>query len=124
MLYGINYYVLDVLIGTDSIRLTPSVANMKGSLWSTLPNPHDEWMAEFSFSVTGKNYFGGKGFAFWYTKDGGPKTEALGEFMGHKAVWDGLAVVFDTSDMGENVSLFVISIIKSEWIIWLMVFLL
>ncbi|KAI8995865.1 legume-like lectin, partial [Gaertneriomyces semiglobifer] len=87
-----------VLASNDSIRLTPSVPDHQGSVWSIRPNPYPEWQAVFSFSAFGRGFLGGEGLAFWYTED----RMIEGPMYGNKDAWKGLAVVFDTAEQAEN----------------------
>ncbi|KAI9358212.1 legume-like lectin family-domain-containing protein [Pilaira anomala] len=84
----------DVFTADDFIRLSPSVPNTKGSIWSTLPNPHEEWEVEIGFKVTGSNMHGGRGLAFWYAKE----NNEPGPVFGSKDKWDGLSVWLDSAN--------------------------
>ncbi|CAI2189109.1 14171_t:CDS:10, partial [Funneliformis geosporum] len=64
------------------------------SIWAQLPNPHKEWEVELSFQITGKFYVGGRGIAFWYTKD----RAEQGPVFGNKDEWVGLVIMFETVD--------------------------
>ncbi|KAJ3024260.1 hypothetical protein HKX48_003085 [Thoreauomyces humboldtii] len=86
------------ILTPDYVRLTASVPDNSGAIWTKAPNPHKEWQVEFSFSVYGRGYMGGEGLAFWYTKDKMP----IGPMYGSGDKWNGLAVVFDTGDQQEN----------------------
>ncbi|CAG8731236.1 6765_t:CDS:2, partial [Funneliformis caledonium] len=82
------------LLATDFIRLAPSVPKHSGSIWAQLSNPHKEWEVELSFKITGKFYVGGRGIAFWYTKD----RAEQGPVFGNKDKWVGLVIMFETVD--------------------------
>ncbi|KAJ3224344.1 Dynamin-like GTPase that mediates homotypic ER fusion [Clydaea vesicula] len=82
----------------QSIRLTPSVPNMKGSIWAKEPNTHKNWEIEFSFTAFGRGYMGGKGLAFWYTKD----RMIEGPIYGGKDLWTGFGLFFDTSNQEDQ----------------------
>ncbi|OAD08982.1 hypothetical protein MUCCIDRAFT_89854 [Mucor lusitanicus CBS 277.49] len=84
----------DVFKSDDFIRLSPSVPNTKGFIWSEIPNPYDAWEVEIAFKVTGNNMHGGRGLAFWYTKD----REEAGPVFGSKDQWDGLSVWLDSAN--------------------------
>ncbi|KNC96134.1 uncharacterized protein SPPG_08521 [Spizellomyces punctatus DAOM BR117] len=86
------------LLSHEYVRLTPSVPDSKGTIWSQKPNPHSEWQVLFSFSVTGRGYIGGEGFAFWYTS----RPMQIGPMYGSEDKWEGLGIVFDTADQLEN----------------------
>ena len=105
------YLCLGTLVSESAIRLTPSIAHMKGSLWSTNTNPHHDWIAELGFSVHGSGKHGGNGLAFWYTHEPGvplsllmdeAKAEEdrsgshLGQAFGASERWKGLGLFFDT----------------------------
>ncbi|KAI7866032.1 legume-like lectin family-domain-containing protein [Spinellus fusiger] len=83
-----------VIFAKNFIRLNPSVPNTKGWLWSDLPNTNKEWEATLTFRVTGSSMHGGKGLAFWYTKD---KAEP-GPIFGMKDRWDGLSVWLNSAN--------------------------
>lgn len=85
---------LDIFKSDDFIRLSPSVPNTKGFIWSEIPNPYEAWEVEIAFKVTGNNMHGGRGLAFWYTKD----REETGPVFGSKDQWDGLSVWLDSAN--------------------------
>lgn len=68
--------------------------NTKGFIWSEIPNPYEAWEVEVAFKVTGNNMHGGRGLAFWYTKD----REETGPVFGAKDQWDGLSVWLDSAN--------------------------
>ncbi|KAF9952096.1 hypothetical protein BGZ65_005514 [Modicella reniformis] len=74
--------------------MAPSVPGLHGSVWRTTANEFEEWEVEFSFKAHGQSYLGGKGLAFWYTKD----RAVEGPIFGSKNQWTGLGVFMDTSD--------------------------
>jgi hypothetical protein len=108
----------NVITSQESIRLTPSVPNMRGGIWSQIPNPHSAWQVsavigfkvpdpptvfdcsqvEFSFTAYGRNYIGGEGLALWYTKERGD----AGDVLGFRDYWNGLGVLCDTADFNAN----------------------
>ncbi|KAJ3251277.1 hypothetical protein HK103_002547 [Boothiomyces macroporosus] len=100
---NINYFNKsgDVMFTTEVVRIVPSLSHKMGAMWCETPNPHKEWMVEFSFSVYGRGTAGGDGFVFWYTKDKKPPV-IYPDFYGHSAKFHGLAIVFDTSDVAKN----------------------
>lgn len=81
----------------------------------TLPNKHLEWRVEFSFSVYGHPYQGGRGMAFWYNKiiykiiiitgmlnsihfyARYSDNAGYGNVFGGKDQWHGLGLFFDSS---------------------------
>ncbi|RCI04273.1 hypothetical protein CU098_012594 [Rhizopus stolonifer] len=84
----------DIFKSEDFIRLSPSIPNTKGWIWSDIPNPYPEWEVEIGFRVRGNNLHGGRGLAFWYAKD--PKE--TGPVFGSKDKWDGLSVWLDSAN--------------------------
>ncbi|KAI8877898.1 hypothetical protein K501DRAFT_37597 [Backusella circina FSU 941] len=84
----------DVIKADDFIRLSLSVPNSKGYIWSKIPNPHEEWETEIHFRVSGSHLHGGRGMAFWYAKE--PMVE--GPVFGSKDKWDGLSVWLDSAN--------------------------
>jgi hypothetical protein len=89
----------DTLLAPDFIRLAPSVPKHFGSIWSLYANTHKEWMVELSFRISGSYYVGGRGIAFWYTKD---RSEE-GPVLGSKDQWNGLGIMFETADAKKKV---------------------
>ncbi|RUS14309.1 concanavalin A-like lectin/glucanase domain-containing protein [Endogone sp. FLAS-F59071] len=83
----------------DSIRLAPSIPGMRGSIWSTIPNPHPEWEVIFSIKITGTHVGGGRGIAFWYTKE----RARIGPVFGNADGWDGVGVLLDSTGTQERV---------------------
>ncbi|KAI9339169.1 legume-like lectin family-domain-containing protein [Zopfochytrium polystomum] len=90
-------YQGNVLASNDELRLTSSLPNQRGAVWTEHPNPHKEWQVTFSFNVFGRASTGGDGFALWYAKE----KNAVGSVYGSKDKWEGLAVIFDTADVKE-----------------------
>ncbi|KAI9202588.1 legume-like lectin family-domain-containing protein [Polychytrium aggregatum] len=88
----------NALLGPSYIRLSPSVPSTLGAIWSSVPNPHKEWEVIISFRVSGRDYLGGDGFAFWYTQE----HDEMGPVYGSRDYWHGIGIVFDTSDQKEN----------------------
>ncbi|KAJ3037000.1 hypothetical protein HDV00_002132 [Rhizophlyctis rosea] len=78
----------------DFIRLTPSIADQQGSVWSKLPNSYKDWQVVFSFKVAGQGHFGGTGFAFWYTQD----KAVQGSMLGSRDEWKGFGLIFTAHD--------------------------
>lgn len=98
--YGYDYwirvltFVIDLLMADDFIRLTPSVPGARGWIWAERPNTYAEWQAELTFRVSGSHMHGGRGLAFWYTK------EAMGDgpIFGARDNWDGLGIWLDSAN--------------------------
>lgn len=86
--------VIDAFVALDFIRLSPSLPRLRGSVWRTTPNPYKDWEVEFSFKAFGQNHVGGKGLAFWYTKERGVE----GPVFGNQEKYEGLGVFLDSSD--------------------------
>ncbi|OAD65154.1 hypothetical protein PHYBLDRAFT_160889 [Phycomyces blakesleeanus NRRL 1555(-)] len=84
----------NVIKSDDFLRLAPSVPNTRGWVWSERPNPYPEWEAELVFRVTGTQIHGGRGLAFWYTKD----SMEDGPVFGSKDKWDGLSIWLDSAN--------------------------
>ncbi|KAI8328011.1 legume-like lectin family-domain-containing protein [Chlamydoabsidia padenii] len=84
----------DLITAADRIRLSPSVPGTKGSIWSEFGNYYPEWMVDMNFRVTGNQLHGGRGMAFWYTKDKLPE----GPIFGAQDQWDGLSIWFDSAN--------------------------
>ncbi|ORX46811.1 hypothetical protein DM01DRAFT_1339460 [Hesseltinella vesiculosa] len=84
----------DVIKASDRVRLAPSVPGQKGAIWSAIPNEHDEWQVDMKMSIAGSQVHGGRGLAFWYTKD---RMEE-GPIFGSKDAWDGLSIWFDSAN--------------------------
>jgi hypothetical protein len=85
--------VVDVIKAADFIRLAPSVPGSKGHIWSTIPNPYEEWEVNFQMKIVGQHVGGGRGMAFWYARD----THQDGPIFGSKDNWNGLGIWFDSS---------------------------
>lgn len=85
---------IDVLKSDDFIRLSPSVPNTKGFIWSDIPNPYEAWEVEVAFRVSGNSMHGGRGLAFWYAKE----NHQPGPVFGAKDQWDGLSVWLDSAN--------------------------
>jgi len=83
----------DVIKAADFIRLAPSVPGSKGHIWSTIPNPYEEWEVNFQMKIVGQHVGGGRGMAFWYARD----THQDGPIFGSKDNWNGLGIWFDSS---------------------------
>ncbi|OZJ05252.1 hypothetical protein BZG36_02301 [Bifiguratus adelaidae] len=80
----------------DFVRLAASIPNTRGSVWSTLPNPYPFWEVEMSFKIWG-GASGGKGLAFWYTKERGQD----GPIYGNQDQWDGLGIWLDSANSAQ-----------------------
>lgn len=83
-----------MIASEELIRLTPSVPNTRGWIWSDRPNPYDEWQIHMAFKVSGSHMHGGRGMAFWYTKEPMPD----GPIFGARDQWDGLGLWLDSAN--------------------------
>ncbi|GAA5894201.1 legume-like lectin family protein [Sporobolomyces salmoneus] len=120
----------------DFLRLVPPSPLAHGAVFSEYPIKSKEWVVELAFRLHGpptagvtemaadgtvkKLHKGGRGLAFWYTKEGLPgpitlssnpkvkpnpppttgvdsRTDPLVSLFGSRIAFDGLGVVFDTS---------------------------
>lgn len=101
------------MVGTESVRLAPSIPGLKGSVWSRHPNKHEEWMVNLVVHVQGRGHVGGDGLAFWFTKQRGipseliekpnpasldPMGQLLGPLYGSSDQFDGFGLIFDSYD--------------------------
>ncbi|KAI9300533.1 concanavalin A-like lectin/glucanase domain-containing protein [Cunninghamella echinulata] len=84
----------DIIKATDRLRLASSVPGSKGWIWSDLKNEYDDWMVDLDFRITGNQVNGGRGFAFWLTKD----VSTEGPIFGAKDKWEGLSIWFVSSN--------------------------
>ncbi|KXJ16900.1 protein ERGIC-53 [Exaiptasia diaphana] len=78
----------------DQVRLTPSLRDRKGYLWTKEKFTSEWWEIEGHFRVTGRGRVGADGMAIWYTETAG--TE--GPVFGSTDNWKGLAVLCDSFD--------------------------
>ena len=96
----------DAIHGRDSLRLVPSIPFRSGAIWCTTKNTHKHWATHLSFAVHSPGNTGGDGFVFWYIKPHPVMAEGRvspsDAFYGHTANFEGIAVVFDTSDTKQN----------------------
>lgn len=84
----------DAIASDESVRITPSMKSKKGSVWSKLANPHENWEVEVVFRVNGRGRIGADGLALWYTVDRGLD----GPVFGSADQWQGLGIFFDSYD--------------------------
>lgn len=91
----------EVMITNNLVRVAPSLHNKLGLIWCETPNPHREWMVEFSFQVYGRGASGGEGLVIWYAKDLQAPT-SMPDFYGSLSSFTGAAIVFDSSDAAAN----------------------
>ncbi|KAI9251798.1 concanavalin A-like lectin/glucanase domain-containing protein [Phascolomyces articulosus] len=84
----------DIIKADEFIRLAPSIPGARGWVWSERPNNYNEWQAEVTFRVTGSHMHGGRGLAFWYTKE----AMGNGPIFGAADKWDGLGIWLDSAN--------------------------
>lgn len=84
----------DAIAGDDNVRITPSLRSKKGWVWSKNSVPHDNWVIEVAFRVTGRGRVGADGLAIWYTQQKGVE----GPVFGSNDKWNGLGIFFDSFD--------------------------
>ncbi|KAF9925151.1 hypothetical protein FBU30_005007 [Linnemannia zychae] len=84
----------NAFVALDFVRLAPSVPRLRGSVWRNTPNEHREWEVEFAFKIIGQGGMGGKGLAFWYTKE----QAVDGPIFGNMDKWTGLGIFMDSAD--------------------------
>jgi hypothetical protein len=70
------------------------VPGTKGWIWSDLANDYADWMVDMNFRISGNQVHGGRGMAFWYTKD----KLLEGPIFGAQDQWDGLSIWFDSAN--------------------------
>lgn len=85
---------IDTIKAADRIRLSPSVPGTKGWIWSDLANDYADWMVDMNFRISGNQVHGGRGMAFWYTKE----KLSEGPIFGAQDQWDGLSIWFDSAN--------------------------
>ncbi|KAK3732287.1 hypothetical protein QZH41_014423 [Actinostola sp. cb2023] len=78
----------------DQVRLTPSLRDRKGYMWTKNKYTSEWWEIEGYFRVTGRGRVGADGLAIWYTENAG--TE--GPVFGSSDKWNGLVVLCDSFD--------------------------
>nr|XP_054388884.1 protein ERGIC-53-like [Pongo abelii] len=83
----------DAILGLEEVRLTPSMRNRSGAVWSRASVPFSAWEVEVQMRVTGLGRRGAQGMAVWYTRGRGH----VGSVLGGLASWDGIGIFFDSS---------------------------
>ncbi|CAI9732606.1 protein ERGIC-53-like isoform X2 [Octopus vulgaris] len=84
----------DAIAGDENIRVTTSLKSKKGWVWTKNPVPHDNWVIEVTFRVTGRGRVGADGLAIWYTLD----KAVEGPVFGNMDKWNGMGLFFDSFD--------------------------
>uniref|UniRef100_A0A2I3T1S3 Lectin, mannose binding 1 like n=1 Tax=Pan troglodytes TaxID=9598 RepID=A0A2I3T1S3_PANTR len=82
----------DAILGLEEVRLTPSMRNRSGAVWSRASVPFSAWEVEVQMRVTGLGRRGAQGMALWYTRGRGH----VGSVLGGLASWDGIGIFFDS----------------------------
>nr|XP_011755295.1 protein ERGIC-53-like isoform X5 [Macaca nemestrina] len=83
----------DAILGLEEVRLTPSMRNRSGAVWSRASVLFSAWEVEVQMRVTGLGRRGAQGMAVWYTQGRGH----VGSILGGLASWDGIGIFFDSS---------------------------
>ncbi|XP_014998212.2 protein ERGIC-53-like isoform X13 [Macaca mulatta] len=83
----------DAILGLEEVRLTPSMRNQSGAVWSRASVLFSAWEVEVQMRVTGLGRRGAQGMAVWYTQGRGH----VGSILGGLASWDGIGIFFDSS---------------------------
>uniref|UniRef100_A0A8D2GHU9 Lectin, mannose binding 1 like n=1 Tax=Theropithecus gelada TaxID=9565 RepID=A0A8D2GHU9_THEGE len=83
----------DAILGLEEVRLTPSMRNRSGAVWSRASVLFSAWEVEVQMRVTGLGRQGAQGMAVWYTQGRGH----VGSILGGLASWDGIGIFFDSS---------------------------
>ncbi|GAB1604355.1 protein ERGIC-53-like [Argonauta hians] len=84
----------DAIAGDENIRVTTSLKSKKGWVWTSNNVPHDNWVIEVTFRVTGRGRVGADGLGIWYTTD----RAVEGPVFGNKDKWNGMGLFFDSFD--------------------------
>jgi len=103
-------YKGDVIPSNDMIRLVPSVPNKRGSIWSEFKNQFDEWQIVMSFRIFGRGFSGSEGMALFYTD----KQLDVDSFYGGEHRFNGLAVIFDSSNTDPNSHIPTINVLHND----------
>ncbi|XP_007947190.1 protein ERGIC-53-like [Orycteropus afer afer] len=82
----------DAIPGLEEVRLTPSMRNRSGAVWSRASVPFSAWEVELQMRVTGPGRQGAQGMAVWYTRGRGQ----VGSVLEGLASWDGIRILFDS----------------------------
>uniref|UniRef100_A0A8C9HYC3 Lectin, mannose binding 1 like n=1 Tax=Piliocolobus tephrosceles TaxID=591936 RepID=A0A8C9HYC3_9PRIM len=83
----------DAILGLEEVRLTPSMRNRSGAVWSRASVFFSAWEVEVQMRVTGLGRRGAQGMVVWYTQGRGH----VGSVLGGLASWDGIGIFFDSS---------------------------
>ncbi|EDO33405.1 predicted protein, partial [Nematostella vectensis] len=78
----------------EQVRLTPSLRDKKGFMWTANKFTSEWWEIEVSFRVTGRGRVGADGLAIWFTEKPGEE----GPVFGSSDKWTGLGVLCDSFD--------------------------
>lgn len=78
----------------EQVRITPSLKDQRGGLWSKTKSTNEFWEIEIFFKVSGRGRIGGDGLAVWFTEDLGKP----GPVFGSSDNWKGMGLFFDSYD--------------------------
>lgn len=91
-----NFSMDGAVAAENFVRLTSSVPNTVGLLTSLVANPFSNWLLETSFTVYGTSNYGSDGIAITYSMK--PTRSKIGGLYGISPDFDGVSVIFDSSD--------------------------
>lgn len=94
----------DVSFSEKFVRLSSSLPNSRGLIYSDQSVNFKDWMVDFSFKASGRGFLGGDGLAFWLI-DSFSLVEGHAikdSFAGQNSQFKGLGILFDTADPGIN----------------------
>ncbi|XP_057316720.1 protein ERGIC-53-like [Hydractinia symbiolongicarpus] len=78
----------------EQVRITPSLKDQRGSLWSKVKSTNEFWEVEVFFRISGRGRVGGDGLAVWFTEEMGKP----GPVFGSSDNWKGMGLFFDSFD--------------------------
>ncbi|XP_065662210.1 protein ERGIC-53 isoform X2 [Hydra vulgaris] len=78
----------------EQIRITPSLKDQRGGLWTKTISSTEFWEVEVFFKISGRGRVGGDGLAVWFTETAG----LPGPVFGSSDKWKGLGLFFDSFD--------------------------
>jgi len=78
----------------DQIRITPSLKDQRGGIWSKTKSSGEFWEIEAFFKISGRGRVGGDGLALWFTETAGEQ----GPVFGSSDKWKGMGLFFDSFD--------------------------
>merc|ERR1711881_631954 len=78
----------------EQVRITPSLKDQRGGLWSKTKSTNEFWEVEVFIRVSGRGRVGGDGVAVWFTEELGKP----GPVFGSSDKWKGMGLFFDSFD--------------------------